>query len=72
MSFGGGGGLGLKREDDYPSFYTAIRATKNIIKNTYRGRRSPPNDEKTQDNQPEDSVGDGGRYYDEMGPRRNV
>jgi hypothetical protein len=32
VSFGGGGGLGLKREDDYPSFSTAIRATKNIKK----------------------------------------
>ena len=32
VSFGGGGGLGIKREDDYPSFSTAIRATKNIKK----------------------------------------
>jgi hypothetical protein len=31
-----------------------------------------PNDEETHNNQPEDSVGDGGRYYDEMVPRRNV
>ncbi len=32
MSFGGGGGLGLKQEADYPSFSTVIRATKNIKK----------------------------------------
>ncbi len=72
VSFVGGGGLGLKQEDNYPSFYMAIRATKNIIKNSYCDRRSPPNDEETHNNQPEDSVGDGGRYYDKMGPRWNV
>jgi hypothetical protein len=32
VSFGGGGGLGLKREADYPLFSTAIRAMKNIKK----------------------------------------
>jgi hypothetical protein len=38
--------------DDYPSFSTAIRATKN--------RRRSPNNEETHDNQPKESVGDGG------------
>ena len=44
--------------DDYPSFSTAIRATKN--------RRRSPNNEETHDNQPKESVGDGGGCYDEM------
>jgi hypothetical protein len=41
-------------------------------KNTLRGCKRPPNDEETHINQPEDSVGDGGRCYYEMQPRRNV
>ena len=59
-------------EDDYPSFWTAIRATKNEMKNTLRGCKWPPNDDETHIKQPEDSVGDGGRFYYEMRPRRNI
>jgi hypothetical protein len=36
------------------------------------GHRWSPNDEETCDNQSKDSVGDGGRYYDEMRLWRNV
>ena len=56
--------------DDYPSISTAIQATKKKIKkNTLGGRGGPPNDEETHNNQPQYSVGDGGRLCDEISPR---
>ena len=41
-------------------------------KNKLRGSTRPPEDEETHNNQPKDSVGDGGKCYNEMGPRRNL
>ncbi len=41
-------------------------------KNTLRGSTRPPEDKETHNNQPKDSVGDGGKHYNEMGPRRNL
>jgi hypothetical protein len=46
------------KEQSRTKFSTAIRATKN--------RRRSPNNDETHDNQPKDSVGDGGGCYDEM------
>ncbi len=57
---------------ELPVFFNGIQGIKNIMKNSFCGHRWSPNDEETCDNQSKDSVGDGGRYYDEMRLWRNV
>jgi hypothetical protein len=56
-----------------PVFFNGNSSDKKFNeKKSFCGHRWSPNDEETCDNQSEDSVGDGGRYYDEMRLWRNV
>jgi hypothetical protein len=56
-----------------PVFFNGNSSNKKYNeKNSFCGHRWSPNDEETCDNQSEDSVGDGGRCYDEMRLWRNV